>query len=626
MFTVIDARAASQHNYENYILHKHHLPAKIQIATHQTDPEWTSQFLSNFAKPEAEYYIDHDHPGWLVWKELMPAYKPNPEVDLEYDDTEQGALKQIGNIVNKEWFSAFFAYLKQETRDPSADRFRVSSAVLLAYIFGLIHAGYTATTLSDIKELITEVYGDGSDQHQHRATAEILAALLVSSIEKSIEIRTQIWEYVFPIIQKIFNDGLTPENLSYWMTFLHMVVQGKDPRRSWPLVDWLASFRLDMSSNAAFKESSKVKLLQQCIVDLGWHFQLGKPIVEDFLAHLDHPYKGVREAIGSTLSSIHRMQYHESYKDVSTLMESQQSASSVGTRPYQPTEDFSVTMKSIFDQLEHWRLERPAGQQTSSPYTSGSKTVLLWLDMSLSSMDCIGLTKFFPDLFLNQILQMMDIREDPELATLAYTVFRHLANIPHGIDEDVAFVEALIKVGRTGSSWHQRLRSMINMQVIYFRRLFLIAPEQQSDMFECVSCMLEDSQLEVRLGAATTLSGMIRCSPVAFRTRVVEDLNTKFTKMLLDSPLPKKPRKPASAMSTGTSTPTPEHAKIVLTRHAAVLGLGALVQAFPYDSPPPKWIPGILATLATKANNDPGMVCISDFTVASFFLFFVLRL
>ena len=39
-----------------------------------------------------------------------------------------------------------------------------------------------------------------------------------------------------------------------------------------------------------------------------------------------------------------------------------------------------------------------------------------------------------------------------------------------------------------------------------------------------------------------------------------------------------------------------------------MLGLGALVQAFPYISPPPEWIPGVLATLANKANGDPGVV------------------
>lgn len=48
-----------------------------------------------------------------------------------------------------------------------------------------------------------------------------------------------------------------------------------------------------MNSNAAFKESSKIQLLQQCILEAGWHFRLEKPILEDFLKHIDHPYKGV---------------------------------------------------------------------------------------------------------------------------------------------------------------------------------------------------------------------------------------------------------------------------------------------------------------------------------------------
>ncbi|KAL9103434.1 MAG: hypothetical protein Q9187_009007 [Circinaria calcarea] len=152
------------------------------------------------------------------------------------------------------------------------------------------------------------------------------------------------------------------------------------------------------------------------------------------------------------------------------------------------------------------------------------------------------------------------------------------------------------------------MRVLIIMQIIYFRRLFLMSNLQQQSLFDCVASMLTDTQLEVRLGAATTLSGMIRCSPITLRDTVVKDLNNKFTTMLLQSPLPKRPRKDLSAPSTGTSTPTPEHTKLIVTRHAAVLGLGALIQAFPYTSPPPAWVPGILATLANKASGEPGMV------------------
>ncbi|KAL9019161.1 MAG: hypothetical protein Q9185_003542 [Variospora sp. 1 TL-2023] len=608
LFSLINSRASAQHKYENFITDQVHLPAKIQVQTEQDDPEWTSRYLASFAHPEAEYYVDHDHPGWLVWDKTMPAYKANPKTDIEYDGVEQEALNHIGQLLDRQWFSVLFDYFKQEPRDAGSDRFRVTNAMLLQYAFQLVHREATVASFAEIQTEIARIFGDGTDKHQHRAAAEIFGALLISTADKPVALRSRIWEYVFPTVQKVFADGLTPENSSYWVTFLHMILQGNDPRRAWPLVESLALFRLDMSSNAAFKESSKIQLLQQCVTDLGWHFQLEKPVIDDFLAHLDHPYKGVREAMGTTLASLYRTRYHESYKDVETFVTSQREASSIGSPPYQPSEEFSQTIHGIFERLEHWRHERAPGQQTPSSYTSGGKTVLLWLDSALSSFECTEFLSFFPNVFVEQLLHMMDVKEDQELQGLAYHVFRHIPNIPHRLGEDTELIASLIRIGTQSPLWHQRLRVLINMQVIFFRRLFLLPHEQQQNLYDCVATMLEDSQLEVRLGASSTLSGMIRCSPIEMRTRMIEKLKQQFTQMLDDSPLPKKAKGNLSARSTGTNTPTPEHSKLVLSRHAAVLGLGALVQAFPYTSPPPSWIPGVLTTLANKANNDPGMV------------------
>ncbi|KAI0835070.1 hypothetical protein F5Y06DRAFT_143549 [Hypoxylon sp. FL0890] len=601
IFTAIDQRAVYGHSYRDYLEEKERDVNKLVIPVPKGDAEFTQNFLESFKHPEsAEYFVDADHPGWLVWGKQFNAFKAKPDKFDAYDDVERAARQQIGKLITKEWISQCFDYLKQEPRDSSSDRFRTSNVVLLMHIFDLMIYGQTELKFEDVKGLVAEVYGDGSDKHQHRATAEILGALMVGTAYDPVDMKEQVWGFAQPMILDIFADKLTPDNLSYWVTCLHFIIDTKDPRRASELVSRLSSFRLDMNSNAAFKESSKVQLLEFLINDCGWHYRHEKPILNDFLAHIDHPYKAVRESIGRVIATIYRTRYHESFENVGVFLEQNKADSNIGIRPYKPTEEFTATIRNVFDRLEAWRHERTPGQQTPSSYTSGSKTVLIWLDNTLSSQECIQLIPFFPDPFIDQLLHMMDVKEDPELMRLAYHVYRHLPNIPFRTGEDAPFIAALIRLGKTATSWHQRLRALVNMQVIYFRRLFLMDASQRELLFDAVGDMLADPQLEVRTVASATLAGMIRCSPATIRNPFIATLKERFETQLARNPMPKKKQ-------PGTETPINVTQQIV-RRHAAVLGLGSLIEAFPYATPPPSWMPEVLALLARRAASDPGVV------------------
>ncbi|KAK3361733.1 hypothetical protein B0T24DRAFT_113953 [Lasiosphaeria ovina] len=601
IFILIDMRAVYKHQFKNYLLEIECEDNKFEVSVPSDDPQVTEKFLAQFEKFDGvDYFVDSDHPGWLVWGKKFKASKANPKPFLAYDDVETAVREQIGKILTKDWFKTCFEYLKQEPRDSGADRFRMQNLMLLMNVFDLMVYGKTVATFDDIVDLIKDVYGDGSDKHQHRATAEIIGALLSCSTDDPRDYRDRVWGFAAPLMLKIIADDLTPDNLQYWMTCLHLVVDAKDPRRSKELLEALSAFRLDMNSNAAFKESSKVQLVEFIINDAGWHFRHEKPILEDFLLHIDHPYKSVRESIGRVIATIYRTRYHESFPNVSALLEQNKAESSIGIRAYKPSDEFSATIHDVFARLEKWRHERAPGQQTPSSYTSGSKTVLVWLDSMLSSQECIQLVPFFPDPFIDQLLHMMDVKEDPELMRLAYHVYRHLPNIPFRYGEDTAFIAALIRIGKTASSWHQRLRALVNMQVVYFRRLFLTQPEQRQILFEAVGDMLADAQLEVRDCASATLAGMIRCSPASIRNPIIHQLKDRFELQLKQNPMPKR-------KVPGTDTPV-DTQKQVVRRHAAVLGLGALIEAFPYATPPPSWMPEVLAHLASHAASDAGVV------------------
>ena len=601
VFQSIDMRAAYDHDYRRYLLGDEKKSQALKIRVENGDSAFTQRFLDAFESPEnAQYMVDTDHPGWLVWGKQFTAWQAKPLPFTEYDELETKVRKQIGAILTKDWVSSQFEFLKQEPRDSNTDRFRMSNVYLLMHVFDLCYYGVTAVTFDEIKELTMRTYGDGSDKHQHRATSEILGALLCGSSDDPPDMRNRVWEFAAPMLLKILKDELTPENITYWLTCLHMVVDTRDPRRAHEIIDALRDFKLDMTSNAAFKESAKIQLIEFIIADIGWRFRGVEPILEDFLGHLDHPYKAVREAMGRVISVIYKTRYHESFKNMDTLLAENKKASSVGIRPYKPSEEFSKTIRDVFDQLDKWRHEREPGQQTPSAYTSGSKTVLMWLDCTLSSHECTQLTPFFPDIFMDQLLHMMDVKEDPELMSRAYTVYRHLPNVPLPDGDDDAFIAGLVRLGKMATSWHQRLRALVNMQVIYFRRIFLMKKQQRDKLFAAVSDMLSDPQIEVRTASSTTLAGMIRCSPRTIRDPMVQLLKTRFEGELSANPMPKR-------KAPGTETPI-NHNQQITKRHAAVLGLGSLIEAFPYATPPPEWMPEILATLARKAAGDPGTV------------------
>lgn len=226
LFCLIELRASCGHDYKKFLLDIVENPTKIMAPTRRDDPGWTDEFLASFANPNTPYYIDQDYHGWLVWEKEMIGFLANPEEDIQYDDVEQHTRRQIGTCLTVEWFKKAFEFMKQEPRDTGADRFRMATAMLLQFIFSLVKDGLTPVTLDNLQKLTLDVYDDGSDKHQHRATAEILGAMVCAWRDGPVENRDKMWVFVFPIIKKVFEDGLNPENLSYWTSFLHLILVG----------------------------------------------------------------------------------------------------------------------------------------------------------------------------------------------------------------------------------------------------------------------------------------------------------------------------------------------------------------------------------------------------------------
>ncbi len=115
-----------------------------------------------------------------------------------------------------------------------------------------------------------------------------------------------------------------------------------------------------------------------------------------------------------------------------------------------------------------------------------------------------------------------------------------------------------------------------------FHNLFTLkAATYSTQICQLVVNALEDEQLEVRIEASKTLSGIVHYGYV----QVDEQLQQRFSEMAKT----KLPRKQAFSATQKNAV---DIAHAHRRRHAGILGMSACIQAFPYDVP--EWMPQIL--------------------------------
>ncbi len=188
------------------------------------------QFLAAFGKyDDAEYFVDSDHPGWLVWGKSFNAFRSAPKRFVGYDDTEKRARAQMGKMPDKGLVPPVLSNTSSRSPARLQTRFRMHHVVALMQCFDLVNYDESAATLDDIQGPCQgAVRGRAATNTSTAPTAEVLGAMLTAGSDDPVDIREKVWGFAAPMMLKIFADDLTPDNLQYWMTCLHLTVDGKD--------------------------------------------------------------------------------------------------------------------------------------------------------------------------------------------------------------------------------------------------------------------------------------------------------------------------------------------------------------------------------------------------------------
>ncbi|KAI8928589.1 hypothetical protein BC831DRAFT_447887 [Entophlyctis helioformis] len=467
-------------------------------------------------------------------------------------------------VADAAFWDRWTRYTSQETSQ-TTERFSTKTANLVRRLAGLV----PDTVAAQLAPVARQLAAQADDKSKQRAAAELVAGHVRGAKHWDGARVGRMWGWVLPLLEQAFA-AATTESIGYWIDCVQWITASRDPNRYLPLA------RLKLFLAKAVLAKGGPRLADAAV-----------PLLEQYVDAVRSPYDQVRYALGVLINLVVQIQWRPRVADIPTLVQSH--------RVYWRTASNASGDSAAAADIPIAAPRDPA--VSASNYGSAAKTVLAWFTDGLVSYRVAGLYPYLP------------------LLSRAADVARLYPNLRHhpGVVRDVlGQLLRLLRMtepasetgtpgtpgssGSSGSSsgkrWHTKIRVLPVIQVLFFRHLHLLPREDIEQTVDTVAGLLADPQVEVRHLASVTLAGLVRCS----HRDAIDGLVARFTDMLAATVM--SPRRRG-----GRSTPVAggPDTGLVAARHAGVLGLAALVQAFPYEVPP--WMPAVLVRLSA---------CISD--------------
>lgn len=524
--------------------------------------------------------------GWLLFPERLEVITNAESADTpQISDFDRSAMSVFADIIT---LPAITKLIHQNTNDAEDDsEFSVETCGFVSSLLRLHQLGLVSWTLEEFLQTVVDSF-DPADKQSHRTLTEYFGGCLLSLKFLSRD-KDHVNHVILTTFANVMKNHLTPENVKFWWAFVSWTCHQIDPRLWSPLADYISDFSIDESSHMAFKQVAKLEFFRRVVYYSEWHLDASKQLTQ-LWSHVAHEYSNVRGAIAVTLAEMYRVQYSETgvFSSVEEFL-TKNSESALGQPVYKSPEYLSHPLADIMTTIT-------SSDINLKPITNTAKTLVAFIMRRLSSSSGRDLVPISQQL-LTCLLSIILVRDDPELAIEASATVVSLGDIPLDSFEIDGFVAAVETVVSRATNRKQKLALVQFLQVFFFRHQFVMTQQHRSRVLLTVTQLMHDKEVEIRSGAAKALSGILRCLPEKERDSQVHHLHVTFRNLLVTNP--------AVSRDTGTRA---SRDLLAATRHTAVLGLGTIINAFPYVSPPPDWAPEILVTLATKAGSDSEFV------------------
>ncbi|KAJ7597613.1 hypothetical protein C8J56DRAFT_1001469 [Mycena floridula] len=507
-------------------------------------------------------FLDKEMECSLAWRNTISLYKPSDQSKSTFLPWETASQDAISVVREQALDTAFWKklqlYFAEENHETTLTQDNVSC---VKSIFQLLEDEPLAALKPVLKELIED-----KDQDKQRAAAEFLAGVINGSKHWPTNKQQLLWDWVNPFWKSIFQN-LKTDTLTIWTSFIEYLFYNKDPRRLQPLVDYImeALMSLDFNAELSFDAVKILALFRSFYEELGSKFDAWLDQVLDRCwkeIHSDHDECQPRPSLPTPEVLVKECRLLPLDYDIMGMR---------GTY-------HKGRIEELVQNFKVWREERVPGVRAfQSKYDRVAITVCKWLFQSVHDIHAISVFDY--------ILPLMAINDNDELASRASILLVRMCGVTPPRNLVNPILDTIFEAVQSSPSWKVRLKALPLIQVFYFRHVPLISEAKVLEILEALCKCLDDEVVEVRQMAATTLSGVLRLSP----RRSVLTFKDRFVRLAKSSHIPKRQ--------------DPGYLTAVRRRHAAILGICALVDSYPYTVE--KWMPELLTNVLAEHTYDP---------------------
>ncbi|KAJ7783436.1 hypothetical protein DFH07DRAFT_995453, partial [Mycena maculata] len=578
------------------ILGRNHNPLKQKLEIRPSH-ELTRKFLDAYKVPldlnrydQGPVFLDKDPPGWIAWAHsvslfgIPDATKSTFQPWETMSDAAVAAVQEIA--VTPTFWKQLAMYFSEENHETSIILDNVS---YVKSIFQLLEDAPFEALKPTLDTLMTDKEPD-----KQRALAEFIAGLIGGSKHWPLSKQHALWQWFQPIMVNIFGQNLKTDTVTIWASFLEYVFYKRDPRRLQPLVDHLMNLwtTMDYDPELAFDITKIFSVFKAFYEELNWKFTAWTDqVVARCWDQLDiDEHEDVRASIAEVLafSSKIKARPRPSHPTTEVFLKECRilpiDYDIMGMRGYYHKD----RVEKLVKKFHLWREERTPGVRAfQSTYDRVGITVCKFLFQLLLDASAIAVFDYILPL-MPELFRFTEVNDNEDLATRGNDVLVQMCGVnpPRSLINPI--FDAIFDAIQNSPSWRVRLKALPLVQVFYFRQLPLIAGVKVIQILEVLCKCLDDEVVDVREMAATTLSGILRLSP----RRHIITLRDRFVQLIKKSHIP--PRH------------DPGYARGVRQRHAAILGVCALVDSVPYTVE--KWTPDLLTNILAEHTYDPAPI------------------